>query len=283
MTTGDEAAAEVREFKRPTDPTPEFDAVRERFDLAWRSLDELAGSRIPPLVHFRLGAIALDVIGSAAALSDAHRQEITRWFDDELFSASDPRRLLPLPPEMDEPDRQSKMEEWRRRISEAMTPEWHRAMEARAERESVRRSHATAAFARFGAAFKAFFYFTRAYQDVIYVGFSNAQGRAIGTGSMANALNDPNRVGQALTENLPNYLGRFREWRDQRNRWKMGNGQHLVGPAPDIGIGFLKFNEQTRGVEANLGEDIVRLRDATRALEQSSDVTRNLVAVAKGA
>ena len=252
----------------------------ERFQAAWKGLDALAGSKVRPPVHFRLGAIAIDVIGSAAALSDAHRNDINRWFDDERFSATDPRRMLPPPPEMDERDRASKLEGWRRRTSEAMTPEWRRAMQARAQEEPVRHLNTTAAFARSGSTFKAFFYFTRAYQDVIYVALCNVQGRPVATGSMANALNDGNPVGKALR---PNYLGWFKEWRDLRNRWKMGAGHHVIGPAPDIGIGFLKYTEQTRGVEANLGGDIVRLRDATRALDESSAVSEILVTVAKSA
>ena len=266
-------------FTRPNDPTPRFDSARERFQAAWKNLDRLSTSEVRPLVHFRLGAIALDVLGSAAALSDAHRQEISRWFADEAFSASDPRRLLPSPPHTPAGDR-VEMEAWARRVHEVQTAEWRVAMELRFHQEAERHLKATAAFARFGATFKAFFYFTRAYQDVIYVALSNVQGRPIATGSMASALSEGNPVGRELDEALPEYPRWFRQWRDQRNRWKIGTGHHLVGPAPDIGIGFLKFDERTRGVEANLAHDIVRLGDATRAIDYSSEISEYLVQAA---
>jgi hypothetical protein len=155
------------------------------------------------------------------------------------------------------------------KLRDAMTPEVTAAIGRHLAEAGTRMTSGAVAHRRFGMVYKSFFLFVRVYQDAIYVVLNSLLGDRSPYGSMKSALKETNPVGAWLARAVPGYLEWFAVWRDQRNRWKEGADYHVAGPAPNLGIGFVLYNEATNGVTADLAGEIVRLPDATRALRQS--------------
>jgi hypothetical protein len=123
---------------------------------------------------------------------------------------------------------------------------------------------------RLMAAFKAWFYFARIYQDMLYrVLARSVRGMESGGGSMKNALRENNPVRAVLDEDANGYLEWFRLFRDRRNILKEGVVQGLVG-AEEVG-GSVDYGIQFVDKAGKL--HIVRLRDVTVALDWSMQVT----------
>ncbi len=253
---------------RDPDPLPDFDrAVESLADRHEKLVVELSRTNsVRPLATFRLGVTGQDVLASAALLRETQRVEVERWLDDERLAALDPspsRRIVEeLGPKVD-------LGTVNTRLREAMTPEVTAAMERFFAEMNARMPKGVAAYRRFGVVYKAFFYFVRVYQDAIYVVLNNLLGECTARGSMSKALGERNPVRALLEHDTPGYLEWFAVWRDQRNRWKDGADYHIAGPAPNLGIGFSRYDEATKGVVADLAGEIVRLPDATAAVRES--------------
>jgi hypothetical protein len=226
-------------------------------------------TRVRPLAAFHFGVGGQDVIASAGLLGDAHCQEVARAFEDEHHVARNPsptaRIIEELGPGAD-------FRAIHEAMLAAMTPDVTVAIQQHLTETSARMTEGTVSFRRFGIVYKSFFYFVRVYQDAAYVVAKNALGDRSASGSMGDALKERNPAHAWLQREAPGYLEWFAQWRDQRNRWKGGADYHVVGPAPNMGIGFLRYDEATRGVTADLAGEIVRLLDASTALQKSGQL-----------
>lgn len=117
------------------------------------------------------------------------------------------------------------------------------------------------------ASYKAWFYFTRIYQDLLYGAISRSIAGVSGR-RMNAVLNEQNPVRLLLDVLVPDYVPWFSNFRDERNALKDGTAAHTRGgEGPtipvDYGLGFTGKDDRTH---------VIRLRDLTRALEMSAAV-----------
>jgi hypothetical protein len=124
-------------------------------------------------------------------------------------------------------------------------------------------------------AYKALYYFIRAYQDRLYAVLAILLEPDAPSGRSMNAAfkNSQNPARRLLDTHLPEYVEWFPNWRDQRNKVKDGISFSTAGPAPQTGLTSLgiRFNEFSRdgGVSVDCSE-AVQLADVTRALRLSA-------------
>jgi hypothetical protein len=138
---------------------------------------------------------------------------------------------------------------------------------------------------KLGTAYKAFFYFVRAYQDTVYRMILNVHGqnwRATQT-TMNRAHKDRNLVGVLLRARLPEYLPWFAEWREKRNQIKDGVTTGWAGPDTDLGLVFndIIVTPTTYASRTDISTAI-RLSEAATAMSMSAGVTTLLDELIKG-
>lgn len=126
--------------------------------------------------------------------------------------------------------------------------------------------------ARLGVAYKAFFFFVRSHQDVLYATFLNLLGLAAGPGArMTSALKEANPVGELLKTKSSGYLPWFERWRELRNRVKFGVGLASLGPSANPGVSFTEQTPEGGLVIDLQPQNAVRLKDATEALRMTKE------------
>jgi hypothetical protein len=138
------------------------------------------------------------------------------------------------------------------------------------------------ALAKFGAAFKAFLFPIRAYQDAIYMIGLGILGQPVGGKSgMKNAVNVPERtfitrnpIGQLLAMAAPDYAMWFGSLRGQRNSVKSGagisyrSGKNFVTGETTIAIDIHTSSENRQ---------LINLDNVSQALQMSTSATKAIV------
>jgi hypothetical protein len=138
------------------------------------------------------------------------------------------------------------------------------------------------ALAKFGAAFKAFLFPLRAYQDAIYmIGLGILEQPVGGKSGMKNAVNVPERVfitknpiGQLLTTAVPDYAMWFGSLRGQRNSVKSG-----AGISYNSGKNFVT-GETTIAIDIHTSSEnrtLISLDNVSQALQMSTKATKAIV------
>jgi len=138
------------------------------------------------------------------------------------------------------------------------------------------------ALAKFGAAFKAFLFPIRAYQDAIYrIGLGILGQPVGGKSSMKNAVNIPERtfftknpIGQLLATAAPDYATWFGSLRGQRNSVKSG-----AGISYNLGKNFMT-GETTIAIDIHTSSEkrpLISLDNVSQALQMSTNATKAIV------
>lgn len=118
-------------------------------------------------------------------------------------------------------------------------------------------------------AYKGMFFFIRAYQDVMCAVLKLLLGQNAGRWtSMHRALRSNDVVGKLVDNDLPAYRDWFMDWKNKRDRIKVGIAVGLAGPAANLGVAFAKFSGND--LQAADMTETVRLPDIVRAIEFST-------------
>ena len=144
--------------------------------------------------------------------------------------------------------------------------------------------------AKFGATFKAFFFFVRAYQDGLYRLVKLLCGMELKRDeddSMKSAINEATRefvrgnlVADALKATCPDYPAWFIDMRDLRNRTKDGigvsysSGKNFTTGETTVGIRFRRPKSDE--------SPVVSLDTASAALSMSTRATDSIIKVGRG-
>lgn len=132
---------------------------------------------------------------------------------------------------------------------------------------------------RLKVAYKALFYFVRAYQDALYKALFQVEAgrRPRKYASMTNAIDENKEnyrthdaVGSVLAYAYPEYLGWFLYWRNKRNAVKVGAGFSITGGTEGIGITFETVTENGGTMTDLSGAQSVGIADAAQAIETSA-------------
>lgn len=134
---------------------------------------------------------------------------------------------------------------------------------------------------RLQVAYKALFYFFRAYQDALHNVILEIEGHTAGQhSSMTDAIDwkkqcyeNGKPVAEVLKSCFPEYLDWFCDWRKKRNDVKLGASFSIAGPAEDPGIGFTMIDEKTGGVVVDCSKS-VHISDVIEALKASVRLAR---------
>lgn len=228
-------------------PLDRFDDAIQALRQSSRALDKALGDygRCPPALRLRTGEAASDVLRFCAIFREIHIAASSE-VEDDVAGTYEVMSLLAS--------------------GHAPQPS-DRTFDVATQRLIV--------------AYKALYFFIRAYQDRLYSVISvlvrpddqpgNSMERAF------HASRGTNPVRAFLAEHAPEYILWFPIWRDQRNRVKESVSFSTGGPAPQIGLQTIgiRFNEFTRqgGVSVDLAH-AVQLDDVTRALELSARVAQ---------
>jgi hypothetical protein len=242
----------------PGPKTPLAEAM-SRFVAARQSLAEaLAAARANEFFLGRLNVVGSDVENAAELLETIHDQTRERYAEMYAEMEDDPvTKVLHDPKYRHGPD-EALLEAWQAAIN-SESVEAKMARSKRSFRLTFRPTR------RLAIAYKAFFLFVRAYQDVMYCLLNNSS-----TGSMESAFKKQhNPVRIALDGHLPAYVAWFPEFRALRNKIKYGFGTAMSGVGSPRGSG---------GMGLIVGQSpasmaVYHLSDAAAALDASSQLT----------
>jgi hypothetical protein len=151
----------------------------------------------------------------------------------------------------------------------AMAQEWAAGRFARAS-EIHAAAWPSRDIRRLLAAYKAWFYFGRIYQDMLFRAIGRTVVEPAGYG-MKNALNRTNPVRRALDVDATEYMDWFKTFQQLRNTLKNGVSAHTRGAeGPDLPIDY--------GLGLTDPKDdklyVIRLRDVSLALIRSAELAR---------
>ncbi len=123
-------------------------------------------------------------------------------------------------------------------------------------------------------AYKAYFFFVRAFHDAAYRVILLLSGQRPGLhSSMHAAVKNTNSPVHAKIATIPGYIEWFTDFRDKRNRIKVGANFSLCGPQWDVGIGFNKTTpEGGIVVDMSEGPNSYRLGDLMIAFRFSAAI-----------
>jgi hypothetical protein len=240
-------------------PTTPFVAAIGRFVAARQSLAEaLAAHHATEFVAGRLSVVGSDVENAAELLETVHDQAreayATKYAEDE----EDPVTKVLRDPKYVHGSDAALLEAWPAAI-DSESVEARLARIKRSMRLTFRPTR------RLATAYKAFFFFVRAYQDVMYCLLNNS------SGSMGSAFkNEQNPVRIFLDGHLPAYVEWFPEFRTLRNKIKYGFGTAMSGvgsPRGSGNMGLIVGQSPATMV-------VYHLSDAATALDVSSQLTQ---------
>jgi hypothetical protein len=121
-------------------------------------------------------------------------------------------------------------------------------------------------------AYKGYFYFIRAFQDAVYGVLLNLLDENIGQSmkGMKKALKDSSPVNKWILE-IDGYKEWFLEFREKRNKIKIGVRFNIRGPQWDPGVGF---SIPTKDGGTSSGTDSVKIMDLIKAIDMSAEALK---------
>jgi hypothetical protein len=243
------------------EPKTPFAGAISRFVSSRQTLAEaLAATNATESARGRLNVVGSDVENAAELLDTVHEQAREAFALLYAEYEDDPVWKVLRDPKYIEGSDEALAEAWQAAIASVPA-------EAQLERSKRHLRLTYRPTRRLAAAYKSFFIFVRAYQDVLYCLLN-----ATSTGSMEAAIkNVSNPVRIVLDQHLPEYVAWFPEFRNLRNKIKYGFGTALSGMGSPRGSGSLGII-----VASTPAAVVYHLSDAATGLEfssQLSDVT----------
>jgi hypothetical protein len=240
-------------------PKTPFAAAIGRFVAARQSLAEaLAAARANEFVVGRVNVVGSDVENAAELLDTIHDQARDAYAAMYAESEDDPVTKVLRDPKYVHGSDDALAEAWQAAIN-SESAEARLARIKRSFRLTFRPTR------RLATAYKAFFFFVRAYQDVMYCLLNNSS-----SGSMGSAFkNEHNPIRVYLDDHLPSYVAWFSEFRRLRNKIKDGFGAALSSMGSPRGSGSLGLIV----TQPPTAVSVYHLSDAATALDFSSQLT----------
>jgi hypothetical protein len=240
-------------------PKTPFAAAIGRFVAAHQSLAEAIAAPRNEFVAGRVSVVGSDVENAAELLEAVHDQAREAYATKYAENEDDPVTKVLRDPKYIHGSDEALLEAWQAAINSEST-EARLARIKRSLRLTFRPTR------RLAIAYKAFFIFVRAYQDVMYCLMNDSS-----TGSMESAFkNEKNPVRLFLDGHLPSYVEWFPEFRTLRNKIKYGFGAAMSGVGSTRGSGDMGLIV----TQSPASMAVYHLSDAARALDASSQVTQ---------
>jgi hypothetical protein len=261
-------------------PIAEFERAVKDLRTIWIDLSTSLGRRGDVTVRVRTqwSALAADLAAFCEVFFEVLHETTEIWIGDVEESTRAPQPTpLDVDPETGLPS-QDELRRWH--------DEWVASLGGEEgvrhywEQHRYRMEVSGAASSRLAAAYKAMFFFVRAYQDASYRVLLQLLGDRNEGVSMSQAAKNPNNpVAEHLAKELPSYMPWFVAWRKLRDSVKAGRTHSLRGPQWNIGVSFEEVPPQDSQQSVYV---TVRLNQIVEALDQSVGIARSALNLAIG-